>query len=548
MLIINATGLDAGQGRGFPGAAPPSDTEAACRDLMDIGALTITFAEFRSVNGSPDQYCQVRGMIAPGIRYHVDLPLPSRWNRRLIGFGDGSTDGVVFSTSPFIQQRVQQGYAVVNSNSGHDDAVEPGASFGFNNRQAEIDYGYRAVHLTTLAAKWIARVYYGSPPAHSYFDGCSNGGRQALMEAQRFSDDYDGLLVGAPNLYSQAQHVNHVWLLQKTFAKDFADNLAFDSNGDGVPEDLTKLNILAAAVLEKCDSVDGIKDGVIEDPRSCQFRPAVDLARHACPGSVNGPSCFTRGQLRLIEDAYRGAYDSRGRQIIKGFALGSEPAWAFAFLPHAGNKLRPVFLSGSGDYINYLFYEDDPGVLPPDLTRPARGSSKGAVQREYGWWEFNVDHVTAGRGAYMARILDASSPDLTAFASNKKRKLLMYHGWSDHLVQPEPSIDYYEEVVRRTFGGSVEAAREQFRLFMLPGMEHCGGGPGPGDWGDKLQTLVDWVEDGRAPDFLTVHHRSGGVIDNERKVCAYPQRSVYTGPTGQGSERTNWTAGNFACQ
>lgn len=249
-----------------------SDSESACRALLDIGALTITLAEFRSLGTSQQQYCHVRGTIAPGIRFHVELPLPSRWNGRFLAFGDGGKDGLIFSNNPYVQQRALQGYAVVNSNSGHDAAVEPGSSFGFNNRQAEVDYGYRAVHVSTLAAKWIARTYYRRPAAKSYFEGCSAGGRQGLMEAQRFPNDFDGIVAGAPANYFQAQHVNRVWMLQKVFARRFADDLAFDSHGDGVPEDTSKLSILTREVLAKCDSQDGIADGVIDDPTACGFR------------------------------------------------------------------------------------------------------------------------------------------------------------------------------------------------------------------------------------------------------------------------------------
>ena len=301
----------------------------------------------------------------------------------MLAVGDGGKDGVVFSSNPYVQQRALQGYAVVNSNSGHDAAVEPGSSFGFNNRQAEHDYGYRAVHLSTVAAKWIARTYYRRAAARSYFEGCSAGGRQGLMEAQRFPDDFDGIVAGAPASYFQAQHVNRVWMSQRAFAKHFADNLAFDSDRDGVPDDTSKLSILTREVLAKCDSQDGIADGVIDDPTNCGFRAAVDLARHACPGDVNGPACFTKGQIRLVEDMYRGAHDTRGRQIIKGFSPGSEPEWAGGLIPHVGNKLQTGFLSNAGDFVNYLFYENDPGVTVRDLTDTTQALNTTANPPEY---------------------------------------------------------------------------------------------------------------------------------------------------------------------
>lgn len=374
----------AGQLRGYPGASSPPDGEGGCRELIDIGALTITFADVRPVGQTTDKYCHVRGSIQPGIRYHVDMPLPSKWNGRLIGIGDPGTDGIIFSSNPAIQERVLEGYAVVNSNSGHDAATEPGASFAYNNRQAEIDYGYRAVHTSTLAARWILRVYYGRLPDYSYFDGCSNGGRQALIEAQRFPGDYDGILAGSPAVYSQAVHVNRLWMLQQVFRSRFADNLAFDSNGDGIPDDLGKLRLLSDAVVAKCDTRDGIRDGIIDNPLACEFTPAVDLATHRCAGDVNGPSCFTRGQLHVIESMYRGAHDSKGRQIIKGFAKGSEPDWSSDVVPHAGNKLRPGFMV-SGDYANYLLYENDPGIAVRNLGDTSQLLNTKGSAPEFGW-------------------------------------------------------------------------------------------------------------------------------------------------------------------
>ena len=147
-----------------------------------------------------------------------------------------------------------------------------------------------------------------------------------------------------------------------------------------------------------------------------------------------------------------------------------------------------------------------------------------------------------------ARVTDAKSADVTRFVADKNRKLLVYHGWSDPMIQAEPTFDYYRELVDRTFKGNVDAARTQMRLFMLPGVNHCGGGSGPSNWGDQLAPLVEWVEHGTAPDSLVATHRTTGVVDNERKICAYPQHTVYTGPAGQQNDRANWTAANFTCR
>jgi len=228
-----------------------SKEESACRALTNIRNLTILSAELRPATGSTPPYCYVRGLISPAIHYHVQLPLPANWNGRFLKWGDGGKDGNLDFANP----RVAQGYAVANSNTGHDSGAEPRASFGFNNRQAEIDFGYRAVHLTAHAAKTVIRAYYARDPQYSYFEGCSTGGRQGLMEAQRFPYDFDGIVAGAPVNFYAAMHTAVVWMFQKVYANNFGGNLAFDADGDGVPESLTKLNMLREAVLAKCDGM-----------------------------------------------------------------------------------------------------------------------------------------------------------------------------------------------------------------------------------------------------------------------------------------------------
>jgi hypothetical protein len=245
---------------------------------------------------------------------------------------------------------------------------------------------------------------------------------------------------------------------------------------------------------------------------------------------------------------YRGAYDSKGRQIIRGFAKGTEPDWAEVLLPHAGNKLRPAFLGSSFDYANYLLYEHDPGIAVGNPADISQALNKSGNPPEFGWWEFDVDTITAGQGRFMSAILDASNPDLRRFAANPKRKLLIYHGWSDPIIQAEPTLDYYQAMVKQTFAANLEKARAQVRLVMFPGMAHCSGGPGPGLPEDLFRRLQEWVEDGKAPDHVTAQHRTKGSVDNERKVCAYPHRGVYTGPEGQQNDPRNWTAANFSCR
>ena len=225
-------------------------------------------------------------------------------NGRLLNIGDGGKDGDL----DFADHRLAQGYAVANSNMGHDNGVEPGASFGFNNRQAEIDFGYRAVHLTANASKSVVTAYYGRSAQHSYFEGCSTGGREALLEVQRFPCDFDGIVAGAPVIFYQKANATHVWMLQRIFRDNLAGNLAYGQDGDGVPESLTKFDLLIDAVLAKCNGVDGITDGVIDNPLACDFQPEVELAEKMCPDNVNGDACFTTQQLQTIKDIYRGGH------------------------------------------------------------------------------------------------------------------------------------------------------------------------------------------------------------------------------------------------
>lgn len=368
-----------------------------------------------------------------------------------------------------------------------------------------------------------------------------------MMEAQRYPSDFDGIVAGAPVYRYQANSAAHVWVLQKVFRENFAGNLAFDTNRDGIPDSLTKATMLQDAVLAKCDAIDGITDGVIDDPLSCKFDPAVDLASKMCPGNVNADHCFTTAQIETIKDVYAGAHDSKGVRVNKGRALGSEFGWPATFIPYAGNSLSPSNLGTSGDHLNYLFYENDPGVPPPDLRKVNVPPNRKKKPPEWAWWEFNIDDVTAGKGNLMMEITDATDPDLRPFLLQKGGKFILYHGWADPTVAPEPTLDYYKEVLAATFKNNPKAAQERIRLFLVPGMAHCVGGPGPNSW-DQLKPLVDWVENSKAPEFLVATHSTNGKVDNERRVCAYPQRAVYSGPAGGENNPANWVQSNFTCR
>lgn len=528
---------------------PSTSVADDCAALRTVTDLTITYVELRENDAADQPYCYVRGIIAPAIHFHAQLPLPANWNGRFLQWGDGGKDGDL----DFANHRVAEGYAVTNSNTGHDSATEPGSAFGFNNRQSEIDFGYRAIHLTTLAGKALVNHYYQRPAQYSYFEGCSTGGRQGLMEAQRYPDDFDGIVAGAPVNFYQAMNAAGVWHLQQ-FAKDnYAGNLAVDADGDGSRENVELVSILNKVVLEKCDATDGIHDGVIDDALACAIDPAVDLADYRCPSSdsntdANTTSCFTDTQIQTIANFYRGPVDTAGNSIYPGKMPGSEPDWVNLFLPTARNRMTPGMLSGpAGDHVNYLFYETDPGVTIPDLADIHYQAKRTGMNPEYHWLEFNIQDVADGKAKLMSDIMDATDPDLSSFLKDRGGKLIVYHGLTDALSVARATVDYFSDMVDTTFAGSFAAANDHARLFLAPGMGHCGGGAGPNTW-DKLLPLVDWVENGVAPATIKATHSSNGVVDNERLLCPFPQRARYIGPARGENDPANWVAANFQCQ
>ncbi len=550
LAALLAAALDSGataRTQGEPVASPQDAAaidadRAGCEALLHLRNLTITYAGLSETAGGTS-YCYAKGILPPAIHFHVQLPLPRNWNGRFLKWGDGGKDGDL----DFADHRVAEGYAVANSNTGHDNGAEPGSSFAHDNRQAEIDFGYRAVHLTVTAAKTIVRNFYGDEPAYSYFEGCSTGGRQGLMEAQRYPTDFDGIVAGAPANHYQEMNAVRVWLLQRMFRDDFAGALATDTDGDGRLDSVRKLELLADAVVAACDRDDGVADGVIDDPLACGFDPDRDLAAHRCLAGEEGESCFTEAQVRTVRDFHAGPRDRHGQPIYAGKPFGSERQWAGLFIPYAGNRFAPGAVRLGGDHLNYLFYDVDPGVPPADLLDTAATPDRTATPPEWAWWEFDIDDVTDGKGDVMRRITDAVDPDLSRFLLQQDGKLILYHGWADALVVPQPTVAYYRDVVDTTFGGDVRAARERARLFMAPGMNHCRGGVGPDTW-DRLRPLVDWVERGAAPDALMATHATDGVVDNERPICAFPERAVYTGPAGGADDPANWVAENFTCR
>ena len=542
------------------------DDAASGDGRFDQGAVlakrirpAITATTLVPAAGAVPEYCRVEGTIPTGnahegvnqVRFAVNLP--TRWNGRFVMIGDGGHDGAVSTSTT----RLPEGYATANSDMGHDGRVFAGATFAFNNRPREIDYGWRATHVTTVVAKGIIKEYYDRRPRYSYWEGCSTGGRQAAVEAQRFPDDFDGIVSGDPFMNTIEIAMEQVWSSAVFFRDVNKDGVGFDHN-------ITQADIdaLRDAVLAKCDVLgnDRIRDNVVGDPLACaKVFTAGDIDDF---GASRG---LTAGQIQAIKDVYRGPHDSSGRnRWYKGKPLGSEFSWGSLVVPTPANGFFPGQGGFSMEFVNFLWFEHDPGVPTARRNDPALLPGPG----EYRWLDFDFDRNTPkGRtenrakgpwspsdgGAFMRAILNGSETDLRPFLVKRKGKYLLYHGWADGLIGPEPTVDYYEDIVRRTFKRNAAAAREHVRLFMVPGMGHCAGGVrGAAVGWDKLAPLVEWVENGNAPDSITVTQDAGTVTPegNQRLICPWPKQPTYVGPGGSGAENnpSNWVASNFECQ
>ena len=395
----------------------------------------------------------------------MQLPLAANWNGRFLAAGDGGKDGDL----DFADDRLAEGYAVVNSNMGHDDGAEPGASFAFDNRQAEIDFGYRAVHTSTTAGEDSRSRLLRQTRVVFVLRRLLHRRPRRLDGGAALPTDFDGIVAGAPVLHYQELNAGHTWLLQRTFKDNFAGNLAYSTKHDGNFDSVKKLQVLADAVMKQCDALDGIKDGVIDDPRACKFDPDVALAKMMCPAGQDGEACFTPAQLQTVKDFYRGPYDSKGRSIIKGRAPGAELDWE-QYIPHAGNRNFPGMLRGAANgHTEFLFYEKDPGVPVAVLNDLSRKPDLTRMPPEHAWWEFDIDDVTAGKADFMKAITNADDPNMSRFLVERRAKLILWHGWADGGAPPEPTLDYYQDVVKTTFGGDLDVARERTRLFMFPG-------------------------------------------------------------------------------
>jgi hypothetical protein len=460
-------------------------------------------------------FCRVAGVITPSadstIQFEVWMPA-SGWNSKFQGIGNGGFAGAIAYQQ--MATAVTHGYATASTDTGHQaDGVDAG--WALRHPEKIVDFGYRAIHETAATGKIIVREFYGENPARSYFSSCSNGGRQALMEAQRFPDDYDGIIAGAPANYWTHLLANANWNLLALLGEP----------ASYIPA--KKLPAIEAAALAACDADDGVKDGVIEDPLHCHFNPSA----LQCSG-VETDTCLSAPQVNTLKKLYAGGHTSDGKQLFPGYAPGGEAergGWQL-WITGAAPERSLMFGFGTQFFKNMVF--DDPA---------------------WDYHAFNVDRDTKTADEKLARILNATNPDLSRFHA-RGGKLILYHGWNDAAIAPRNTIDYYENVVVKM--GS-DDARSFVRLFMAPGVQHCFGGSGPADFGQggvasgdaehNIDSALErWVEQGIPPERIVASKRKNdgdpqSEIVRTRPLCAYPLVAHY-----KGSGSTD-DAANFEC-
>jgi Tannase and feruloyl esterase len=446
------------------------------------------------------------------IKIEVWLPT-GEWNGKFQGRGNGGFAGEIDYHA--LAVAIHEGYATAGTDTGHA-AAGTDARWALGHPEKITDFGYRGIHEMTQAAKAVIKAFYGNRLQHSYFASCSNGGRQALMEAQRFPADYDGIVAGAPANFWTHLLTSAVWDAQATTS----DEASY------IPS--SKLPAIARAVNEACDAQDGVEDGILNDPRKCRFDPAAMLCK---TGDADG--CLTGPQVTALKKLYEGAHDSHGGAIFPGLLPGAEDGpggWSLWITGSAPGKSL-LFAFGGGFYGNMIYDQADWSYQGADLGEAVKTAD-----------------------AKMAKTLNATEANLGAFKA-RAGKLILYHGWDDPAISAQNSIDYYHGVVSAMGRENVDAFA---RLYMAPGMQHCGGGPGPDFFGQEgpspmekdarhsVQLAVEqWVEKGVAPSAIiaTKYEERGatGDVKMTRPLCAYPQVAKYKG-SGDSND-----AANFVC-
>jgi tannase/feruloyl esterase len=483
-------------------ALPVPVRAASCESLafLSLPGAKITMAQIVSAGafsppggGQADAYksvpefCRVAATLTPSsdsdIKVEVWLPVAG-WNQKFQAVGNGGWAGVISYSA--MAEAVKSRYATASTDTGHSSK---GGSFALGHPEKLIDFAWRSEHEMTVKAKSIILAFYGNAQQRSYWNGCSTGGRQGLKEAQMFPDDFDGIIVGAP----ANRNVQKFWIAH-ALLRDPASCLP-----------PAKFPLINKAVLDACDARDGLKDGLIEDPTRCKFDPGVLLCKDA-----DGPDCLTAPQVEAVRKVYTPGRNPRtGKELCGPLAPGSELGWAV--LCEGLEAYDAIF-----DQMKYVVLKDS----------------------AWDWRTFDFDRDVARFELPENLIMNATDPNLGKFFAHGG-KMLIYHGWSDQLLSPYTTIEYFKSV-QHTLGGASKTAND-VRLFMVPGMMHCSGGEGP-DTFDKVGTLDRWVEEGKPPDLITASHRTDGKVDRTRPLCPYPQVAKYKG-TGSIDD-----AASFVCE
>jgi feruloyl esterase len=474
------------------------------KEIVEIHAV-----EEASAAGVP-KYCRISGVITPEVAFEVSLP--EKWNGRFFMIGNGGPAGESLADPARTSQRAEAlklGFAFAQTNTGHDSRKEPSYTFVMSNPQKAIDYAYRAVHVTATTAKDIVKNYYARPVQRSYWNSCSNGGRQGLLEAQRYPEDFDGILANAP------------WVDQTGFTLGVMWNQRAVGNVGLTP---AKLAMLGERVMARCDAIDGVKDSLIDDPRKCDFDARRDAP--ACTAGSDTPYCLTPEQADAVNKVYSGPV-SKGKSLFPGFMPGSEAISAGGF----GNAGGPVS-AWMGTVV-----PAQPGAKPADFNLGEgimRYVALTPPQPDYDTSHFDFDRDVKLLDAW-GKKANAKSTDLDKLRS-RGGKVMITYGWADQILQPLAGVHYYESLVKR-YGSKTG---DFVRLFMVPGMNHCGGGNGT-DRFDAVTALINWVEKGQAPASLAASRVVNDKVVRTRPVCPYPQVARYSG-NGSIDE-----AANFSC-
>jgi len=490
-----------------PGLTAQSvDCSVAAIQAKAPAGTTITAAAIVAEAGARPRYCRVDGHVTSvDNEVNFRLGLPDGWNGKLLFQGVGGLGGTIAN----LDSSLARGYAAASTDTGH----VAGDPDWWSHRAKEIDYGYRGTHVTAVASKALTAAFYTQPVRYTYFNGCSNGGRQALMEVQRYPDDFDGVIGGHPATGTPMQ-VGRALVYQHMLASPA--NLL-------TPE---KIELLDRATLAACDRADGLVDGLVSDPRACTFN--VDAL--ACTGG-EGTNCLTAGQITTVKKIYAGAKTADGKTYAYGFPVGHEGgtsgwrAWIAGTVPPVAQADGSLAYEGTRLPSGYGLMEPNFRFLALDADDPA-----------FSWKVLNLDRDLP-RLQTMTQILSPLDPDLRPFKKSGG-KLILYHGWSDPGISAAGTVAYYDQMVKAV--GGPDDADSFARLYMVPGMHHCSGGPGPNAF-DMLPVLEAWVERGVAPARVVASRIVDGETERTRPLCPYPQVARYS---GQGSIDE---AANFSC-